>query len=93
MSHTATPRNLTTKLPLVLVTCAALTLGACGETRGERLVTGAALGAGAGVGVAAILGGQALTGAIIGGSVGGATGLVSNHSWFGHATWNPTTWY
>lgn len=81
------------KLPLVLIACAALSLGACGETRGERFLTGAALGAGTGMLGTAVFGGEALTGAIVGGSVGGVAGGLSERSWWQGKTWNPRTWY
>lgn len=85
--------RLSPRFPLVLVACAAFSLGACGETRGERFLTGAALGAGAGIATTAILGGQALTGAIVGGSVGGVAGGISEHSWWDGACWRkPSTW-
>lgn len=81
------------RLPLVLVACAALGLGACGETRGERFLSGAALGAGAGMATTAILGGQALTGAIVGSSIGGVAGAISEHSWWDGVCWRqPSTW-
>lgn len=52
-------------LPLV-ITSAVLALAACGDTDLERGVTGAAIG---GVG-ARVAGGDALTGALVGGAAG-----------------------
>ena len=60
-----------TALPL------ALSLSACGDTWGERAVTGGAIGTGAGLGVAALAGwpllGPALIGTALGAGIGAAT--------------------
>jgi osmotically inducible lipoprotein OsmB len=59
--------------------CALALLGltACGETTGDRALSGAAIGAGAGA-----LGGWAVgapgTGAVVGGAAGGATGALTD---------------
>ena len=55
-----------------------LSLTACGESRTDRGISGAALGAGAGAGIAAITGGNAWTGAAIGGVAGGAGGALTD---------------
>lgn len=55
------------RIPVVL-TLMAVGLAACGSTPGERAVTGAGIGAGAGLIVDA-----PVTGAVIGGAVGGLT--------------------
>lgn len=56
---------------------ACLGLTACGETTGDRALSGGAIGAGAGA-----LGGWAVgapvTGAIVGGAAGAATGAVTD---------------
>ncbi len=57
-----------------------LTLAACGETAGERGVSGAAIGAGAGAAVGAATGIGPVTGAVIGGVAGGATGVLTTPS-------------
>lgn len=54
-----------------------LTLAGCGYSPGERAVTGGALGAGAGAGIAAITGGKPLTGALIGGGAGALGGALT----------------
>ena len=60
------------------VSLVALSLSACvGDTQGERAVTGAAIGAGAGALGGAALGYDPLTGAIIGGAAGAAVGATS----------------
>jgi osmotically inducible lipoprotein OsmB len=59
------------------VLLSALSLSACGQSPGERALTGGLLGAGAGAGVGAISGGNPLTGALIGGGVGAVAGAVT----------------
>jgi hypothetical protein len=63
-------------LSILLIT-SAVALGACGQTRGERALTGGLLGAGAGAGVSAIAGGSLLTGAVVGGLGGAAVGALT----------------
>ncbi len=55
-------------------------LAGCGNTTGERALTGGALGAGAGAGVGALTGGSAGTGALIGGGLGAVTGAATSRS-------------
>lgn len=57
---------------------AALGLGACGYSAGDRAVSGGLLGAGAGAGVAALTGGSVGTGALVGGGVGAAGGVLTS---------------
>lgn len=64
----------------VIVPAAALLLGACGETRGDRVLSGAGLGAAAGTGAAVLTGGNAWTGALVGGAVGTAAGALTNEN-------------
>ena len=64
---------------VILLAAAALPLGACASTNDSALAsvgTGAAVGAAGGAGVAAIAGGDILTGAAIGAAVGGLAGAV-----------------
>lgn len=49
-------------------------LTACGESTGDRAISGAGIGAGAGAVGGAITGGSAVNGALIGGALGGAAG-------------------
>lgn len=58
--------------------CAVLSLSACGQTKGERALSGGAIGAGAGAVGGALMGGDPVTGAIIGGAAGAATGALTN---------------
>jgi len=63
---------------VVILTASALGLAGCGNSPGERALTGGALGAGAGAGVAAATGGHAGTGALIGGGLGAVGGAVTS---------------
>ena len=65
------------KLGLGLLTLAALGLGACGYSTGDRAVSGGLLGAGAGAGIGALTG-NAGTGALIGGAAGAAGGALTS---------------
>lgn len=49
-------------------------LTACGESTGDRALSGGAIGAGVGAVTGAVVGGSAGTGALIGGAVGAAAG-------------------
>jgi hypothetical protein len=55
----------------------ALVLGACGQTTGERALSGAGLGAAAGAAGSSIAGGDITTGAVIGGAAGAAAGALT----------------
>ncbi len=54
-----------------------LSLAGCGQTEGQRAVSGGLLGAGAGAGIAAVAGGPILGGALIGGALGAGTGALT----------------
>jgi uncharacterized membrane protein len=64
----------------VVLAAAALPLGACTSMQHDHTLasagTGAAIGAAGGAGVAALAGGDLLTGAVIGAAVGGVAGAV-----------------
>ncbi len=66
------------KKKFAVLAVAALGLAACGNSTGDRAVSGGLLGAGAGAGVAAITGGSVGTGALIGGGVGAAGGALTS---------------
>jgi len=65
------------KMIAVLLVPLALALSACGDTWGQRAVTGGAIGAGSGLAVGALAGlplvGSALIGTAVGAGVGAAT--------------------
>jgi osmotically inducible lipoprotein OsmB len=65
------------KRPLALASLTLL-LTACGNSSGDRAVSGAGLGAATGAGVAALTGGGVWTGAAIGAAAGAITGAVTN---------------
>ncbi len=56
----------------------ALSLTACGSTKGERALSGGGIGAGVGAVGSTVTGGSPWTGAIIGGAVGAATGAMTD---------------
>ncbi len=51
-------------------------VSACGDSKGERALSGAGIGAGVGAVGGAIIGGDPVTGAVVGGAVGAAAGAV-----------------
>ena len=55
----------------------ALSVAACGETWGERAVTGGAIGTGAGLAVGAVAGWPLLAPALIGGVAGAGIGAAT----------------
>ena len=57
---------------------ATLALAACGQSTGDRAVSGGLLGAGAGAAVSGLTGGSLGTGALIGGALGAAGGALSS---------------
>lgn len=63
-------------LSMALMAC--LALGACGNSKGERALSGAGIGAGVGAVGGAVTGGSPVTGAVIGGAVGAATGALTD---------------
>lgn len=67
-------RKLLTASVLTLI----LALGACGDTVGERALSGGAIGAGSGAALGALTGGSAATGAILGGAAGAAAGALTD---------------
>ena len=63
---------------LVLMTAMACTLTACGNTKGQRALSGGAIGAGAGAVAGGVTGGSPVTGAVIGGIGGAAVGAMTD---------------
>jgi hypothetical protein len=62
----------------VLAASGLLAMAACGDTMGERALSGGAIGAGAGAAAGAVTGMGVGTGAILGGAVGAATGALTD---------------
>ena len=63
---------------LILIASTTLLLAACGNTKGERALSGAGIGAGAGAVGTAITGGNPWAGAAVGGVAGGIVGAVTD---------------
>jgi hypothetical protein len=63
---------------LASLIAAVLVVGACGTAPGDRGLSGAGLGAGAGVVVGAVTGLTLAQGALIGAGVGAVTGLLTD---------------
>ncbi|MDP3417287.1 YMGG-like glycine zipper-containing protein [Falsiroseomonas sp.] len=63
------------KLPILLILAGGL--AACGQTTGDRAVSGGLLGAGAGAAVGSLTG-SAGTGALLGGAAGAAGGALTS---------------
>lgn len=63
---------------MIAISFMALSLVACGETKGERALSGAGVGAGVGAAAGAIAGGSLVTGAAIGAAAGAATGALTD---------------
>lgn len=68
-------RNLTFSFVLSIL---ALSLTACGNTKGERALSGAGIGAAGGAATAAATGGSVGGGAILGGAAGAAVGALTD---------------
>lgn len=66
------------KITFTLMALSLLTVAACGNTKGERALSGAGIGAGAGAVGSALTGGSAWGGAAIGGLAGGAVGALTD---------------
>ena len=64
--------------PIFLIPALCLLVSGCGDTKGERALSGGAIGAGVGAAGSAITGGSPWTGAIIGGAAGAATGALTD---------------
>jgi hypothetical protein len=71
---------MNTKLVAVIVLPLALTLSACGDTWGERAVTGGGMGAGAGLAIGAVAGWPLLAPVLVGTAVGAGIGAASTNN-------------
>lgn len=65
-------------ITFTLMALALLSVAACGNTRTERGLSGAGIGAGAGVVGSALTGGSIGGGALVGGLAGGAIGALTD---------------
>jgi hypothetical protein len=54
-----------------------VSLAGCGQTPGQRALSGGLIGAGGGAGLAAVTGGNPLFGALVGGGGGALTGALT----------------
>lgn len=70
-------RHLGTMAAAAALVGTSLMLGACGESKGDRALSGGAIGAGAGA-VGGAMMGAPVTGAVIGGAAGAATGAMTD---------------
>jgi hypothetical protein len=64
-------------IKMALAATILLTATACGNTWGERAVTGGAIGAGSGAAIGSVTGVGVLPGALIGGAVGAGVGAAT----------------
>jgi osmotically inducible lipoprotein OsmB len=71
-------RNHMSAMNKIFVLSLCLMIAACGNTKGERALSGAGIGAGVGAVGSAVTGGSPWTGAAIGGAAGAATGALTN---------------
>jgi hypothetical protein len=63
---------------IVVSSIALLSLAACGESKGDRAISGAGIGAGVGAAAGALTGGSVLGGAALGAAGGAATGALTD---------------
>jgi osmotically inducible lipoprotein OsmB len=59
---------------IILVSMLSLSVAACGSSKTDRALSGGAIGAGAGAVGSSLLGGNAATGALLGGAAGAIVG-------------------
>ena len=71
---------MNTKVIAVVALPLVLTLSACGDTWGERAVTGAGLGAGTGLAIGAVAGWPLLAPVLVGTAVGAGIGAATTNN-------------
>ena len=64
-------------IKFLTMTAILLGVSACGDTWGQRAVTGAAIGAGSGAAIGAVTGVGVLPGAVVGDAVGAGVGVAT----------------
>jgi hypothetical protein len=72
--------NFMKKASSLLILSSLLMTAACGDTTGERAVSGAGIGAGAGAVAGVLTGGSIGGAALLGGAAGAATGALTDKS-------------
>ncbi len=63
---------------ILMMSMACLLVAACGNTKGERALSGGGIGAGVGAAAGALTGGSVAGGALLGAGVGAVTGAVTD---------------
>lgn len=76
MNHLAKNRLMAATAAIALIVASA-SLGACGQSKSDRAISGGAIGAGVGA-VGGALTGSTLGGAVIGGAAGAAAGALTD---------------
>ncbi len=76
MNHVAKNRWMAAAAAVALIAASA-SLGACGQSKSDRALSGGAIGAGVGA-VGGALTGNAVGGAVLGGAAGAATGALTD---------------
>jgi len=78
------------KRSIVAIILSAVALSGCGTTTGDRGLSGAAIGAGAGAVGAALLGGPVIAATLVGAAAGAVTGAATSPSAvnLGKPVWN-----
>lgn len=66
------------KFGTAIVLASTLAVAGCGDTKGERALSGGGIGAGVGAAAGAVTGGSVVTGAAIGAAAGAATGALTD---------------
>src|SRR3546814_8011879 len=74
---TITTHNYLLAATAAVLLLGSVSLGACGDTKGDRAMSGGAIGAGAGA-VGGLLVGSPVAGAVIGGAAGAAAGALTD---------------
>ncbi len=75
---------------IAMLSVLTLAVAACGNSTGDRAISGGAIGAGAGAAIGAITGGSVVGGALLGGAAGAATGALTKEKDInlGRPVWN-----
>ena len=66
------------QLAVISIAATAMLLSACGQDKGDRALSGGAIGAGVGAVGSSLVGGSAVGGALVGGAVGAGTGALTS---------------